>query len=72
MRSFNVQFERDRCKGCSLCVSVCPKKILQLDESTINSKGYNPAMCIDITKCIGCLSCAMMCPDSVIEIEELI
>lgn len=72
MRKFLVQFDTNRCKGCSLCVSVCPKKILELNMSTINTKGYNPAYCIDTTKCIGCQSCTMMCPDTVIEIEELI
>lgn len=58
------------CKGCSLCVSVCPKKILELAADRINPKGYNPAQCIDESKCIGCAMCAMICPDSAIEVEK--
>ncbi|MEG0229691.1 MAG: 4Fe-4S binding protein, partial [Oscillospiraceae bacterium] len=28
------------CKGCGLCVTVCPKKIIKLSEEKLNSKGY--------------------------------
>ncbi len=58
----------DKCKGCSLCVSVCPKKILDIDKSKVNAKGYFPACCVDESKCIGCAFCATICPDSVIEV----
>ena len=67
--SFHLAFERDRCKGCELCISVCPKKILDLDK-TANIKGYKPAYCTDEESCIGCASCAKMCPDSVISITK--
>ncbi|HIX65899.1 MAG TPA: 4Fe-4S binding protein, partial [Candidatus Anaerotruncus excrementipullorum] len=30
---------QDRCKGCGLCVEVCPKKIISLDKSVLNAKG---------------------------------
>lgn len=60
-------FDRDRCKGCELCVSVCPKQILALDRET-NARGYRPAGCTDEDSCVGCASCARMCPDSVITI----
>lgn len=56
------------CKGCALCTAVCPKKILKLSESRINSKGYFPAECTDNEKCIGCTFCAMICPDVAIEL----
>ena len=26
-----VSFRQDRCKGCGLCVSVCPKKIIAIE-----------------------------------------
>jgi len=57
------------CKGCELCTSVCPKKILKLSEDKINHKGYFPAECIDVEKCIGCTFCALICPDVAIEIQ---
>lgn len=34
-----VTFQEELCKGCGLCVSVCPQKIITLDNSRINAKG---------------------------------
>ena len=39
---------RDICKGCGLCVEVCPKKIVFLDKSVLNGKGYHPLSLIHI------------------------
>ena len=69
-KRFKVLFNRDKCKGCELCVSFCPKKILALD-SAVNAKGYHPACITDQSECIGCTSCALMCPDCCISIYEL-
>ena len=64
-------FIEDACKGCELCVTVCPVKIIELNKEKINDKGYSPAHVIDQEKCIACGSCAIMCPDSVITVERL-
>ena len=37
-----VTINQDRCKGCGLCVSVCPKQVLELNKAKLNRKGYNP------------------------------
>lgn len=66
-----VTFDRDRCKGCELCVSVCPKHIVAIDKESINRKGYHPAGVTDITLCIACASCAKICPDSIITVEKI-
>lgn len=66
-----VTFDEDLCKGCGLCVSVCPTKIISLDDSKINAKGYHPATIADMEKCIGCANCAIMCPDVVITVERI-
>ena len=58
------------CKGCGLCTLVCPKKILTLDRSRINEKGYNPSVVTDMDRCIACAMCAVMCPDSAIMVEK--
>lgn len=64
-----VTFREDRCKGCELCVSVCPTKIIAM-SSELNNKGYHFAMVTDQSKCIACAFCARMCPDAVIEVER--
>ncbi|MHB1137057.1 MAG: indolepyruvate ferredoxin oxidoreductase subunit alpha [Coriobacteriia bacterium] len=58
------------CKGCGLCVDVCPSKCIVLDPDTINDKGYHPAMLTDESLCTGCASCAIMCPDVAITVER--
>jgi len=65
-----VTFKTDLCKGCGLCVAVCPRKIVLLDEKQINVKGYHPACVIEMDKCIACAMCAVMCPDVVITVEK--
>lgn len=65
-----VTFREDRCKGCGLCISVCPKKIIIENQERINAKGYYPAEVVDMEKCIGCAFCATICPDCVIQVEK--
>ena len=67
-----VTFNEDLCKGCSLCESACPKKIIKLLADRLNTKGYHPAGIPDEdkTKCIGCAFCATMCPESIIIVER--
>ena len=55
----------DRCKGCGLCVSVCPKGVLTLDEATVNALGYHPIRLTDPVACTSCALCARICPDTV-------
>ncbi|NLA82402.1 MAG: 4Fe-4S binding protein [Clostridiaceae bacterium] len=66
-----VTFSQDRCKGCGLCVHVCPVKIIFLDDDKTNRKGYHPATILEMDKCIACGNCARMCPDSIIRVERL-
>lgn len=65
-----VTVNEGRCKGCGLCVSVCPKKILELDKNRLNEKGFNPAAVAETEKCIGCAFCAVICPDAAITIVK--
>jgi 2-oxoglutarate ferredoxin oxidoreductase subunit delta len=61
--------ETERCKGCGLCVAVCPKKVLEL-ASEVNTKGYFPAFRARPDDCIHCAICCNMCPDVAITISE--
>lgn len=64
-----VTFREERCKGCGLCINVCPKQILVPAEH-INNMGFHPVTVSDMDKCTGCALCARMCPDMVIEVEK--
>jgi 2-oxoglutarate ferredoxin oxidoreductase subunit delta len=58
------------CKGCGLCVHVCPKKVIKLDTRRVNIRGYYPAIINNMAECNGCAACAKMCPDSVITVRK--
>ena len=66
-KRFKVVFDRERCKGCELCASFCPKQIIEMDAQ-VNAKGYCPACMTRQELCVGCASCALVCPDGAIEI----
>mgnify|MGYP002074571126 FL=1 len=70
MAKGKITIDENICKGCELCVSVCPKKVLKLSETRINEAGYNPAEVVN-DECIACTSCARMCPDSAITVEKI-
>lgn len=64
-----IYIDAHSCKGCGLCVSVCPKKILQLDIHGLNEKGYAPAVITDRKQCILCGFCTTICPDVAITMQ---
>ena len=65
-----ITIDKERCKGCGLCVLNCPKKILALSSSETNKNGYFVVYMTDEASCIGCANCGVMCPDSVITVER--
>ncbi len=62
-----VIIDREKCKGCRLCVNVCPVNIIKMSDK-INSHGYHPAEIIKQEKCISCASCAIICPDVAVKV----
>ena len=63
------QIDSDRCKGCALCVTICPKNVLEISDK-VNTKGYFPAFQARPEDCIKCALCCSMCPDVAIIISE--
>ena len=61
--------EKDRCKGCGLCVDVCPKKVLEI-SAEVNTKGYFPVYQARPEDCVYCATCCRMCPDVAISITK--
>ena len=57
-----VQVLEHFCKGCGICVDVCPKDALAMSE-TLNSSGYYVAELTQPDACTSCRICALMCPD---------
>ena len=63
-----IVFIEERCKGCLLCVAVCPKHIIR-QSTRLNRLGYRVAEQGEHPEqCLGCASCAIMCPDMAIRV----
>lgn len=71
MHTAKVTIDSFYCKGCGLCVSVCPKHLLSIDLTTINEKGNHVASIDGSEACVLCSSCAYICPDAAIKLERV-
>jgi 2-oxoglutarate ferredoxin oxidoreductase subunit delta len=60
-----VTIDVELCKGCVLCVPVCPPRVLVMSEA-VNRKGYRYPLLKD--GCTGCELCAKVCPDFCFEV----
>lgn len=67
----SVVINKERCKGCELCMQFCTKKLLKLSDD-LNSKGYHYCEFPDGSEaeCNGCTVCAVMCPDVAVEVYK--
>ena len=64
-----IVIREDRCKGCLLCTTVCPKGIIK-QSKRFNAMGYKVVEVgpDEMDECTGCASCAKICPDYVITV----
>lgn len=62
-REVDIEINEAWCKGCDICVKVCPERCLRMNQRQI----------VEITDkalCTGCHLCEWLCPDFAIRIEE--
>ena len=64
-----ITVNRNKCKGCLLCISFCPKGLIHLDKD-LNSRGVKPVTFKESPECLGCALCAIICPDCCIEVYK--
>ena len=64
-----IVIHEQRCKGCDLCIPVCPVDIIvKAGPQRINLSGWIPVEVTDMTRCIACNLCATVCPDQAIDV----
>jgi len=57
------------CKGCHICVEVCPRDVLGIDEASF-VRGFHPVSILRQENCTGCRQCELLCPDLAISVIE--
>lgn len=62
-----ITVDTERCKGCALCVTACPKDAISMAKQ-VNLNGYNFVEMVNQDSCTGCASCAIVCPDACITV----
>lgn len=56
-----IEVNSDECKGCLLCVGVCPPKVIA-KTTKLNKQGYQP-VAYSGAGCTGCGYCFYACPE---------
>jgi len=55
------------CKGCGICIDLCPMKILDKSKK-MTLDGYYPPVLVEPEKCTGCRVCEIVCPDIAVDV----
>lgn len=64
-----VYVDKELCKSCKICISLCPKGVFEMTNQ-VNKKGYNYVAAVHEEDCIACSQCQNRCPDFAIYIEK--
>jgi 2-oxoglutarate ferredoxin oxidoreductase subunit delta len=64
LKPAEIDLRQKWCKGCGICVALCPKGVLALDAR-------GKIVVLDINRCNKCRMCEMHCPDFAISIGEV-
>jgi 2-oxoglutarate ferredoxin oxidoreductase subunit delta len=60
-----VTISESGCRGCTLCVDICPVEVFAFEEQSTLAKVASSG------NCIGCLSCIYACPSQCITVSDV-
>jgi len=65
-----IAINRGWCKGCYICVSVCPHRVLEVDQESFDH-GFHPVVAARPEDCTVCRQCELLCPDLAIQVADV-
>jgi 2-oxoglutarate ferredoxin oxidoreductase subunit delta len=70
-KKYEIIIDSEQCDGCELCLSFCPKDILEISEDKFNSRMLHYAIVAKPEDCAGCGQCERLCPTVSLFIMEI-
>ena len=68
-RRYVIYIDDELCKGCDICIELCPTKVF--DKSLqINKRGYYIPLPVRLLDCTGCKICDLLCPEMAVILEQ--
>lgn len=64
-----IEIDPKMCKGCHICISVCPHNVLEVSKE-VDNRGFFLPVVADIEACKVCRLCELECPDFAIVVVE--
>ncbi|MEM1589206.1 MAG: ferredoxin family protein [Candidatus Bathyarchaeia archaeon] len=68
MKKVGIHINEDLCKGCGICINLCPNKVFTKSEK-LSPRGVYLPVIVHGDKCTACRICEEHCPDLAIFIE---
>ncbi len=59
-KNVRIKINKNRCKGCEICVAYCPHDVLAMQNGKVYVK--------DLSACTACELCEIRCPDFAITV----
>ena len=64
-----IAIDTKLCKGCHICIEMCPQKVLAKSKE-VDNRGFFLPVVIDLEACTVCRICELECPDFAIKVVE--
>jgi len=65
----HVYLDQARCRGCQLCLGICPNELFKPGLEP-NADAFFPVEMQHPEYCINCMRCVQICPDSALDVPE--
>jgi len=61
-----ISIDKEKCRGCGICINVCPLRVLTTDTDGKAAVVENYEL-----RCIGCGHCAAVCPEGAVSVDGI-